>query len=191
MYTNTDYNIHGAIPLLFISPCWFPFAPLSDPLYLLGNPPSCDRICPPWSQVACKLTSPFSALSRPSPLQIPRTQVTKRLTMTTSRTWLLLSGTIMIFFYMLLQSEIFSSVDIFIPDLVWWTPGRITKGFHSGLPFISRSSRLFTLILFFVSIYILQYTPLLILTQKYIVLYLYFHLLMLTHLSIKVVSILV
>ncbi len=24
MYTNTDYNIHGAIPLLFISPCWFP-----------------------------------------------------------------------------------------------------------------------------------------------------------------------
>ncbi len=62
MYTNTDYNIHGATTLLFISPCWFPFAPLSNPLYLLGNPPSCDRIRPPWSQVACKLTSPFSTL---------------------------------------------------------------------------------------------------------------------------------
>ncbi len=37
MYTNTDYNIHGAIPLLFISPCWFPFAPFSSPLYLLGT----------------------------------------------------------------------------------------------------------------------------------------------------------
>ncbi len=60
MYTNTDYNIYGAIPLLFISPCWVPFAPPSNLLRLLGNSPSCDRICPPWSQVACKLTSPFS-----------------------------------------------------------------------------------------------------------------------------------
>jgi hypothetical protein len=63
MYTNINYNIHGAIPLLFISPCWFRFAPPLNPLYLLGNPPSCDRIRPPWSQVACKLTSPFSTLS--------------------------------------------------------------------------------------------------------------------------------
>ncbi len=81
------------------SPCFYlplliPFCPLSDPLYLLGNPPSCDRIRPPWSQVACKLTSPFSTLSQPSPLQIPRTQVIKRLTMTTSRIRLLLSGTL-------------------------------------------------------------------------------------------------
>ncbi len=51
--------IHGAIPLLFISPCWFPFALLSDPLYLLGNPPSCEKIRPPWSPVACKLNSLF------------------------------------------------------------------------------------------------------------------------------------
>jgi hypothetical protein len=72
MYTNTDYNIHGAIPLLFISPCWFPFAPPSNSLYLLGNPPSCDRIRPPWSQVACKLTSPFSTLSPiPPPSKFP------------------------------------------------------------------------------------------------------------------------
>jgi hypothetical protein len=67
MYTYTDYNIHGAIPLLFISPCCFPFASLSSPLYLLVNPPSCDRIRPPWSQVACKLTSPFSTLSQSLP----------------------------------------------------------------------------------------------------------------------------
>ncbi len=63
MYTYTGYNIRGAIPLLFTSPCWFPFAPLSSPLLLTWNPPSCDRIHPPWSQVACKLTSPFSTLS--------------------------------------------------------------------------------------------------------------------------------
>jgi hypothetical protein len=88
-----NYNIHGAIPLLFL-PLLILFCPLSDPLYLLGNPPSCDRIRPPWSQVACKLTSPFSTLSQPSPLQIPRTQVINRLTMTTSRIRLLLSGTV-------------------------------------------------------------------------------------------------
>ncbi len=84
------------------SPCFLSpladslFAPPSSPLYLLGNPPSCDRIRPPWSQVACKLTSPFSPFPNPSPLQIPSTQVTKRLTMTTSRIRLLLSGTIII-----------------------------------------------------------------------------------------------
>ncbi len=72
MYTNIDYNIHGAIPLLFVSPCWIPFAPPSNPLYLLGNPPSCDRIRPLWSQVACKLTSPFSTLSPiPPPSTFP------------------------------------------------------------------------------------------------------------------------
>ncbi len=72
MYTNIDYNIHGMLPLLFISPCWIPFAPPSDPLYLLGNPPSCNRIRPPWSQVACTLTSPFSTLSPiPPPSKFP------------------------------------------------------------------------------------------------------------------------
>jgi hypothetical protein len=55
------------------SPCFL--SPLADsllllfltPLYLLGNPPSCDRIRPPWSQVACKLTSP----SQPFPQSLP------------------------------------------------------------------------------------------------------------------------
>jgi hypothetical protein len=83
--------------LLFYLPLLNPFcSPFESPL-LTWNPPSCDRIRPPWSQVACKLTSPFSTLSQPfphpSPLQIPGTQITKRLTMTTSRIRLLLSGT--------------------------------------------------------------------------------------------------
>jgi hypothetical protein len=42
IYTNTDYNIHDAFPLLY-SPCFTPLAslaplaPLFDPLHLLGT----------------------------------------------------------------------------------------------------------------------------------------------------------
>jgi hypothetical protein len=36
-----------------------PLAPFSIPLYLLGNPPCCDRILPLWFQVADKLIFPF------------------------------------------------------------------------------------------------------------------------------------
>ncbi len=94
MYTNTDYNIYMAQSPCFLSPLADPFcSPFWSPL-LTWNPPSCDRIRPPWSQVACKLTSPFPTLSPiPPHCQIPRTQVIKRLTMTTSRIRLLLSGT--------------------------------------------------------------------------------------------------
>jgi hypothetical protein len=38
MYTNTGYNMHGTFPLLFNSPCWFPFAPLSNPSPLTWKP---------------------------------------------------------------------------------------------------------------------------------------------------------
>ena len=64
------------------SPCFL--SPLADslllpfltPLYLLGNPPSCDRIRPPWSRVACKLTSPFQTLSPiPPPSKFPEPQL--------------------------------------------------------------------------------------------------------------------
>jgi hypothetical protein len=49
-----------------------PFAPLSNPSLLTWNPPCCDRIHPPRSQVACKLTSPFSTLSPiPPPSKFP------------------------------------------------------------------------------------------------------------------------
>jgi hypothetical protein len=82
------------LPLL-ISPC-SPFAPPSNPLLLTWNPPSCDRIRPPRSQVACKLTSPFPTLSpNPPPSKFPESQVTQRLTKTTiRRIRRLLSGTI-------------------------------------------------------------------------------------------------
>ncbi len=56
-------------PLAFYLSLLNPFcSPFESPL-LTWNPPSCDRIRPPWSQVACKLTSPFSTLpqSLPSP----------------------------------------------------------------------------------------------------------------------------
>ncbi len=76
MYTNIDYNIHGTFPLLFISPCRFPFAPLSNPSLLTWNPPCCDRIRPPRSQVTCKLTSPFSTLSPiPPPSKFPESRL--------------------------------------------------------------------------------------------------------------------
>ncbi len=60
------------IPLAFYLPLSIPFAPLSDPSVLTCNPPSCDRIRPPRSQAACKLTSPFSTLSPiPPPSEFP------------------------------------------------------------------------------------------------------------------------
>ncbi len=93
MYTYTGYNLYGAVPLLLL-PLLNPFCPFLCPLYLLWNPPCCDRIRPPWSQVTPKLTSPSSPFPIPSPLQIPSTQVTKRLTKMTSRIRLFLSGTI-------------------------------------------------------------------------------------------------
>jgi hypothetical protein len=83
------------IPLAFYLPLLIPFCPLSDPSLLTWNPPSCDRIRPPWSQVACKLTSPFPTLSPiPPPFQIPRTQAIKCLTMMTSGIRRLLSRAI-------------------------------------------------------------------------------------------------
>jgi hypothetical protein len=60
-------------------PCSFPFAPLVpffDPLSLTWNPPSCDRIRPPRSQVDCNLTSPFSPLPlNPPPSNFPEPQM--------------------------------------------------------------------------------------------------------------------
>ncbi len=80
------------LPLLI--PLCLPLCSLLDSPLLTWNPPSCDRIRPPRSQVACKLTSPDPTLSPPSPFQIPRTPDTPRLTKTTSGTTRhLLSGT--------------------------------------------------------------------------------------------------
>ncbi len=59
MYMDTDYNIYMRNPLPFYLPLLIPLcSPFCSPL-LTWNPPSCDRIRPPWSLVACKLNSSF------------------------------------------------------------------------------------------------------------------------------------
>ncbi len=73
----TIYMAHS--PCFFLSPCQFPFVSPCfhfNPLLLTWNPPSCDRIRPPRSQVACKLTSPVPTLSpNPPPSKFPEPQL--------------------------------------------------------------------------------------------------------------------
>jgi hypothetical protein len=78
----------------FLLPLLIPFCPLSLFPLLTWNPPSCDRIRPPRSQVTRKLTSPFSTVSHSLPTPNSQYPVNKRLTMKTSRIRLLLSGTV-------------------------------------------------------------------------------------------------
>jgi hypothetical protein len=67
-------TIHGAFPLLYL-PLLIPLALPFVPLLLTWNPPSCDRICPPQSQVACKLTLFDPALPpHPPPSKFPESQ---------------------------------------------------------------------------------------------------------------------
>ncbi len=84
-----------AFPLL-ISPCWFPFcSPFLAPL-LTWNPPCCDWIRPPWSQVARKLIPSFPSLpicyssvshsEIPTPCGFPK--LMRPFTKTTSQHWL-------------------------------------------------------------------------------------------------------
>ncbi len=60
---NTGYIYTTHFPSALLSPLasasfCSPFAPFA-PLLLTWNPPCCDRIRPPWPQVARKLTLPF------------------------------------------------------------------------------------------------------------------------------------
>ncbi len=67
------YMVHSPC---FVSPCSFPFVSPSGPSLLTWNPPSCDRIRPPRSQVACKLTSPVPTLCpNPPPSKFPEPQL--------------------------------------------------------------------------------------------------------------------
>jgi hypothetical protein len=88
MDTNSNVQLYMAHSPCFYLPLLIPFClPLCspfDPLSLTWNPPSCDRIHPPRSQVARKLTPLDPPSSQPSPFQIPRTPITPRLTTTTS-----------------------------------------------------------------------------------------------------------
>ncbi len=96
IYANTDYNVHGTFPLLYCLPLPIPLTPLSNPLSFTWNPPCCDRIRPPRSQVACKLTSPFSTLSPTLPPPNSQNPGYQHLTKTTLRIRHLLSGTLML-----------------------------------------------------------------------------------------------
>jgi hypothetical protein len=94
MYTYTGYNIYKAhSPCFFtpladplLSPFFVPFTCLETLLAVTGSVHLGLRLLINWPP----LSQPFPT---PSPLQIPSTQVNKRLTMTTSRIRLLLSGT--------------------------------------------------------------------------------------------------
>jgi hypothetical protein len=114
MYIHNWYHSNVSIILLCTriqvaiyvahSPCFFfpladsPLFPLCSPfqpLVLTWNPPSCDRIRPPRSQVACKLTSPVPTLFPTLPPPNSQNPNYPRLTKTTSGTIrLLLSGTL-------------------------------------------------------------------------------------------------
>jgi hypothetical protein len=99
------HHVHGlvtvhcrVIPLLFASPFLHSLLlPIRFPL-LTWNPPCCDRIRPPRSQVARKLNSPFPSPCSytphskiPTPPGFPRSKYT--LIRTTSRIWLTRSST--------------------------------------------------------------------------------------------------
>jgi hypothetical protein len=90
LYTRTQITIYMAHSPCFLPPLAdSPLLPFLTPLYLLGT------LLAVTGSVHLGLNPFLNPFPNPSPLQIPRTQVIKRLTMTTSRIRHLLSGTIM------------------------------------------------------------------------------------------------
>jgi hypothetical protein len=81
-------------PSLFYFPLLTPLAPFLNPPYLLENPPFCDRISSTlvsgYSQTDLPFLNPFPFPPRP---KFPVPRLIMRLTTTTSRIRLLLSGT--------------------------------------------------------------------------------------------------
>ncbi len=99
---------YGAIPLLFASLFWFPFASLPFPFTYLETLLDVIGSRPPWSQVARKLISPFPSPPHskiPTPWGFP--ELNMCLTKTTSRIRLTRSGTTIYRWY--LAGAIFSS----------------------------------------------------------------------------------
>jgi hypothetical protein len=98
MHIDRQHN-YGAIPLLFASLFWFPFAPLPFPFSYLETLLDVIGSRPPWSQVARKLISPSPSPPHskiPTPWGFPELNV--RLTKTTSRIWLTRSRTLQLSF---------------------------------------------------------------------------------------------
>jgi hypothetical protein len=76
--TQAQIAYNGAFPLPSFLPLLVPFVPLAslfNPLLLTWNPPSCDRIRPPRSQVACKLTPLDTPPPQPSPSKFPEPEL--------------------------------------------------------------------------------------------------------------------
>ncbi len=83
------------LPLAFHSPLLTPLCSPFCSFLLTWNPPCCNRIRPPWSQVAHKLTSPSSTpFSFPPHSKFPVPRLFMPPTVMTSRLRLLLSGTV-------------------------------------------------------------------------------------------------
>ncbi len=98
MHIDRQHN-HGATPLLFAFPFRFPFASLPFPFTYLETLLDVIGSCPPWSQAARKLISPFPSPPHskiPTPWGFP--ELNMRLTKTTSRIQLTRSGTFGYFF---------------------------------------------------------------------------------------------
>jgi hypothetical protein len=99
MYTNIEYNtVVVQSPCFLLFPFFIPFWSPFVSLYLLGTLLAVIGSCPPRSQVACKLISPFpypspyTPLSKiPTPWGLP--ELNMHITKTTSRTWLTRSST--------------------------------------------------------------------------------------------------
>ncbi len=71
IYTYTIRNTSYSVTPCFCSPCYFPLTSLCSPLLTWKSSFGVMRPCPPWSQVARKLTSPFSSPPHPPLFQIP------------------------------------------------------------------------------------------------------------------------
>ncbi len=118
--THSDLQCMWRYPLAFSPFADSPLLLFLSPPLLTWNPPCCDRIRQPWSQVAFKLTSPSLILPTPSPFQMPSTQVTVfiRLTTTTSRLRLLLSGTLLTQQYVVMLGVLTLSVSRHSGDFI-------------------------------------------------------------------------
>ncbi len=103
MYTNIERIVQFMSIPCFLFPfslsLLLPFVSLYFPL-LTWNPPCCDRICPPQSQVARKLISPFPHSTPytphskiPTPWGFPELNI--HFTKTTSQTWVTRSSTLL------------------------------------------------------------------------------------------------
>jgi hypothetical protein len=73
IYTYAIRNTSYSATPCFCSPCYSPLTSLCSPLLTWKPSFGVMRPCPPWSQVARKLTSPFSSPPHPPPFQIPTT----------------------------------------------------------------------------------------------------------------------